>query len=722
MTFTRQLDEMDCGPACLRMIAAHHGRYESLSKLRTACQISRMGVSMLGISHAAEQIGLRTLAVKIRLDGSDEKPGLKQFPMPCIAHWEQKHFVVVYQVSKSHVWVADPAHGKIKNTHQQFNQSWAMDDGQGIILGLEPTAEFYAGADKSKGGSWRYLFTYLADYKKLWVQFILGMLAGLVLQLIFPFLSQALMDVGVQGKDIGFIWLILIGQLTLFVARTAVQAIQAWILMQIGRRVNVRLVADFLTKLLRLPVGFYDSKNIGDLIQRIGDNDRVESFLTGSSINVIFSAVSFVVFSAVLLTYNGLIFGVFLLFSVLYAFWVGIFMKYRRDLDYVFFQQNADNQQNLYETIQGMHEIKLQGSGLKRRAKWLDIQTRLFRAQARSLSLRQWQDTGASSISQIKDILITFIAAMAVVDGKITIGMMMAIQYIVAQLDGPFHEFIGFARAAQDANISLERLAEITDAEEEAVEGVLSELPPKADIKIEDLSFKYNTLDDEVLKGIACEIPHGKVTAIVGLSGSGKTTLLKLLLGFYKPTKGGITVGGVSMNSMDLDWWRSQCGAVMQDGFIFSDSIAGNISESDNYPDFAKLNHSLKVANIQDFVQGLPLGYNTVIGGRGIGVSQGQKQRLLIARAVYRNPEFLFFDEATNALDTYNERVIQENLSEFFANKTVVVVAHRLSTVRNADQIIVLENGQIVETGNHNSLVKQKGRYLQLVENQLEVN
>jgi ATP-binding cassette subfamily B protein len=722
--FTHQLDAMDCGPACLKMITDHHGRVVSLQKLREKCHISREGVSLAGISEAAESLGLRTMAVKVTYESYIDQPGLTEFPLPCIVHWEQRHFVVVYKINSKYVWVADPAHGKIRLTKEQFKKSWCSDGDQGIALGLEPSPEFYqAGEVNTSKGVWGGLLPYLSPYRRMIIQFMIGILVGLVFQVMFPFLTQSLIDVGVQNQNLSFVTLILIAQLVLFVSQTFVQFIQSWIILQIGKRINVSLISDFLIRLMRLPLGYFDSKNVGDLIQRIQDNNRVESFLTGSVLSIFFSFLSVVVFSGILLMYDVLIFGVFLFFTTLYIVWVMIFMKRRADLDYLAFQQASDNQSTLFEMINGMQEIKLQGSERKRRWKWIDIQALLFRVQSKSLALRQYQDFGALFFNRLKDILITFIAARAVINGQITLGTLFAIQYIVGQLNAPFDQFIAFIRSAQDARISLTRMAEVTDVtpEEDPSVQTISEIPSEAAISLDKVGFAYSPLSPQVLSGIDLTIPAGKVTAIVGASGSGKTTLLKLLLGFYPPTEGKISVGSIPLQAINKSAWRAKCGTVMQDGFIFSDTIGNNIAESDDVISFTKLDRALHVANIQDFVYSMPLSYNTMIGAKGSGVSQGQRQRILIARAVYKDPEYLFFDEATNSLDATNERIIMENLNQFFQSKTVVVVAHRLSTVKNADNIVVLDAGKIVETGTHRELVEARWKYWELVQNQLDL-
>ncbi|MEZ4909667.1 MAG: peptidase domain-containing ABC transporter [Saprospiraceae bacterium] len=722
--FTQQLDTMDCGPACLKMIIDHHGRVVSLQKLREKCHISREGVSLAGISEAAESLGLRTMAVKVTYDSHRDQPGLTEFPLPCIVHWEQSHFVVVYKISSRYVWVADPAHGKIRLTKEQFKKSWCSDSEQGIALGLEPSPEFYQASEVTTSkGVWSGLLPYLSPYKRLIIQFMIGILVGLVFQVMFPFLTQSLIDVGVQNQNLSFVSLVLIAQLVLFVSQTFVLFIQSWIILQIGKRVNVSLISDFLIRLMRLPLGYFDSKNVGDLIQRIQDNSRVESFLTGSVLSIFFSFLSVVVFSGILAMYDALIFGVFLFFTTLYIAWVMIFMKRRADLDYLAFQQASDNQSTLFEMINGMQEIKLQGSERKRRWKWIDIQAMLFRVQSKSLALRQYQDFGALFFNRLKDILITFIAARAVINGQITLGTLFAIQYIVGQLNAPFDQFIAFIRSAQDARISLTRMAEVTDVtpEEDPTVQTIRDIPQEADIVLDKVGFAYSPLSPQVLSGIELTIPAGKVTAIVGASGSGKTTMLKLLLGFYPPTEGKVSVGSIPLQAINKSAWRAKCGTVMQDGYIFSDTIGNNIAESDDVISFTKLDRALHVANIQDFVYSMPLSYNTMIGAKGSGVSQGQRQRILIARAVYKDPEYLFFDEATNSLDATNERIIMENLNQFFQSKTVVVVAHRLSTVKNADNIVVLDAGKIVETGTHKDLVDLRGKYWELVQNQLDL-
>jgi len=715
---------MDCGPSCLRMIAKYHGRNYSVQTLRERSHITREGVSLLGTSDAAESIGFRSMGVRLSLDQL-----AKESPLPCIAHWKQNHFVVIIKITKKHVHVADPAHGLIKYTRDEFMNQWAStkseDEPQGICLLLEPTPDFYNqdGEVRDKK-TFRFLFSYLKPYGKFLTQLVLGMVLGALLQLIFPFLTQAIVDIGISNQDLGFITLILIAQLVLFISQASVEFIRSWILLHISTRVNISLISDFLIKLMKLPIGFFDSKMIGDLMQRIGDHTRIENFLTVSSLNILFSMVTLVIFSVVLAIYSIKILLIFLIGSALYIVWVLLFMKKRREVDYKRFAQMADNQSNLIQLITGMQEIKLNNCEKQKRWDWEKIQARLFKVNIKGLALNQYQQAGAVFFNQTKNILIIFVAAEAVVQGDMTLGMLVAVQYIIGTLNSPIDQMITFFRSAQDAKISLERLGEIhqKDEEEKPEEPKVSSLPAKKSLGVRGLTFRYSgSHSDPVLKNLTFEIPENKITAIVGASGSGKTTLVKLLLGFYPPEVGEVKVGELNIKNLNGRFWREQCGAVMQDGFIFSDTIARNIAVSDEYIDRDKLLHAVNIANIQDFIESLPLAYNTKIGQEGTGLSQGQKQRILIARAVYKNPEFLFFDEATNALDANNERVIMKKLNQFFEGKTAVVVAHRLSTVTNADQIIVLDKGEVIEQGTHEELTKLKGAYYALVKNQLEL-
>lgn len=719
-----QLDIMDCGPTCLRMIAKHYGKAYSIENLRGKSSIGREGVSLLGISDAAESIGFKTIGIRISLEKLIEDAVL-----PCIVHWKQNHFVVLYKIKNNIFYVSDPAHGLIKYNQEEFVNYWISTkkegEDKGIALLLEPTPEFYAmEEEKSNKATFSYLLSYLRPYKKYIVQLVLGLLLGSLLQLILPFLTQAVVDVGIGNQNLNFIYLVLVAQLVLFFSRAIVDFIRSWILLHIGTRINISLVSDFLIKLMKLPISFFDAKMIGDIMQRISDNHRIEAFLTQSILSILFATVNFFIFSIVLAIYNIQIFLVFLAGSILYALWIVMFLKKRRELDFKRFQQSSDNQNNLYQLITGMQEIKLNNCEKQRRWEWEHIQARLFKVSIKGLALSQYQQAGSVVINETKNIIISFMAAKSVIDGNITLGMMMSIQYILGQLNSPIEQMIGFMQQTQDAKISLERLGEIHQKEdEEKVEDEkLHELPEERSIRINNLSFQYDGAGMEnVLEDINLEIPQGKITAIVGTSGSGKTTLVKLLLGFYPPVKGEIKVGESALENISNRMWRSKCGAVMQDGFIFSDTIAKNISISDETISKEKLLNSVNVANIREFIESMPLAYNTKIGGDGHGLSQGQKQRMLIARAVYKNPEYIFFDEATNALDANNEKKIMENLDEFFKGKTVVVVAHRLSTVKNADQIVVLEKGKIVELGNHQELVAKQGKYYELVKNQLEL-
>jgi len=722
--FFQQRDQMDCGPTCLQMISSYYGKNYPLPYLRKICHITRRGVSLKGILDASERIGFRTMPVKIPFYAEKQfEPSFLRATFPCIVHWNQNHFIVVINADEKNVWIADPGEGKFKIDYEAFKKSWISDDEKGIALLLEPTPIFYEkeGVDYNKK-EFRYLFKYLIPYRRLLAQLVLGLILGSLFQLTLPFLTQSVVDVGIQNQNIGFIYLVLLGQLMIFIGQLTVNVLQSWILLHISTRINVSLISDFLSKLMRLPIGYFDTKMIGDLMQRISDHTRIEDFLTSSTLNILFSLVNFIIFGIVLLFYNKVIFLVFTVSSVAYIFWIAIFLKKRKEVDYQRFQEMSQNQSSLIEIIQGMQEIKLQNSERKRRRLWTNVQAKLFHANIRSLAISQYQDIGGNSINQLKDIGISFIAATAVINGQMTLGMMLAIQYIVGQLNGPLSQMIQFIRSAQDAKISLERLGEIHQTKEEEIEDHnTASIPKHSDIFIKNLSFKYNPLEDFVLKDLTLTIPHGKVTAIVGTSGSGKTTLVKILLGFFKPLEGSINLNKTSFNQINKKQWRHHCGAVMQDGYIFSDTIANNITESSEEVNRSRLLKAVQTANIQEFIESLPLKYNTTIGARGNGISQGQRQRLQIARAVYKDPDFLFFDEATNALDTKNERMIVENLNNFFEEKTVVVVAHRLSTVKNADQIVVLDKGELIEVGTHQELVLKKNAYFNLVKNQLEL-
>ncbi len=725
-----QLDAMDCGPTCLRMIAKHYGRHYSLETLRQHSFITREGVSMLGISDAAEHIGFRTSGVMISFEQL-----VKDVPLPCIVHWKQNHFVVVYNIKKHkrkgyRISVADPALGLVTYDEADFKKCWLStkkeSEDKGAALLLQPGPEFFDRDDEkeNKNRSLRYFLRYLAPYKSQLVQLVLGMLVVSILQLIFPFLTQSLVDVGIRDGNLSFITLILVAQLVIFVARLSVEFIRSWILLHMNTRINIALISDFLTKLMKLPLRYFDTKMTGDIMQRIGDHGRIESFLTGNSISTLFSFVNFFVFAFVLAYYNMVILGIFLAGNALYVAWILFFMKYRRELDHRRFAQSAGEQSNIIQLITGMQEIKLNNCEKQKRWQWERIQVKLFKIGIKGLILGQLQQVGSVFFSQTTNIIVSFIAAKAVVDGQMTLGMMMSLTYIIGQLASPVEQFIGFARAFQDAQISLERLNEVhgKEDEEETIENKLTVLPDRKDVSIENLSFSYDGADrDYVLDNINLTIPQEKVTAIVGASGSGKTTLIKLLLGFYEPNKGTIKVGETPLNIINPHLWRSKSGSVMQDGFIFSDTIAQNIGVGDDHVDIEKLRHAVTVANIRDFIDSLPLGYNTKIGMEGSGISQGQRQRILIARAVYKNPEFIFLDEATNALDANNEKEIMKHLHEFYKGKTVVVVAHRLSTVKDADNIVVLDGGKVAEEGTHDELTALRGKYYELVKNQLEL-
>lgn len=723
-----QHDAMDCGPACLRMVAAFHGRFFSLEGLRQRAHLNREGVSLLGISEAAEALGLRSTGVMVSFEE------LTTAPLPCIVHWNQQHFVVVYgfksKKGNTLVEVADPAGGKQRYTQEEFCRCWisSQTDEQaiGIALLLEPTPEFYAQeGERVNRRGFAFLFNYIRPYRNFITQVIIGLVVGSLLQLVLPFLTQSIVDVGIATNDLSYIWLVLIAQLMLMISSTATDFIRGWILLHLGTRVNIALISDFLIKLMRLPMGYFDTKMTGDILQRINDHSRIQHYLTNSSLNVVFSAFTLIIFSLVLLLYNFSIFGIFVVGSALYFVWVWLFMKRRAALDHKNFALQSANQSNLIQLVNGMQEIRLNGCEQQKRWEWERVQARMFKLRIRGLALAQYQDSGGVLINQTKNLLITAFVAKLVIDGSMTLGMMLAVQYIIGQLNSPIDQLISFMRESQDAKLSLERLSEIHEKadEESTLHPGVQEIPAGQPIVLHNIVFGYDTtrMGEPVIRGINLYIPAGKQTAIVGSSGSGKTTLVKLMLGFYPLLHGEIRVGNHRLDTYSQREWRKKCGVVMQDGFIFSDTIARNIAPGDERIDKEKLLHAAQIANIKEFIESLPLGYNTKIGQEGVGLSQGQKQRILIARAVYKDPEVVFLDEATNALDTNNERVIMQQLEQFLNGRTSVVVAHRLSTVRNADQIVVLDKGNIVEQGTHEELLKSGGAYYRLVKNQLDV-
>ncbi len=721
----KQADLKDCGPTCVKIIAKHYGKVLPIQTLRSLAETTREGSSLLGLSEAAEKIGFHTLGIRI-----DYKK-LQEVPLPCILHWNKNHFVVLYKIKKGALFISDPAHGLLKYNTQEFIKLWIgnnarEDTEEGIVLMIEPTPKFYndTPTDHIKNEfNFSFVSRYLLKYKKFILQLAIGLLAGSLLQLIVPFLTQSIVDVGIQNRDIHFIYLILFAQLFLFFGRTALEVIRGWILLHLSTRINISLISDFFIKLMNLPISFFDSKMTGDILQRINDHKRIEKILTTSSLNILFSMFNLVIFGFVLAYYNVLIFAIFLIGSVLYFLWVLFFFKRRKDLDYKRFSEVSQEQSKVIELINGMQEIKLHNAERQMRWNWEFVQARLFKVGIKSLALEQTQTVGSSFINELKNILITVLSAKLVIDGEITLGMMMAISYIVGQLNAPVTQLINFLRDAQDAKISLDRLGEIhnKDDEEKLGDTKLQRIPEGADITIKNISFKYLGGLDPVIRNLNLIIPANKITAIVGVSGSGKTTLMKLLLKFYEPTHGEIKKGPFNLVNISQKTWRDHCGVVMQEGYIFNDTIARNIAVGSDFIDQDKLIHAAKVANIKSFIEELPLGYNTKIGLEGTGLSTGQKQRMLIARAVYKNPKFLLFDEATSALDANNEKIIMENLNAFFSNKTAVIIAHRLSTVKNAHQIVVLDKGGIVETGTHKELTRLKGHYYNLVKNQLEL-
>lgn len=734
-----QLDSMDCGPTCLRMIAQYYGRYYNLQYLREQCFITRLGVSMLGISDAAEHIGFRSINVRC-----DIKQLIEEAPLPCILHWNQKHFVVCYDIKREFSWfrdkeksvykfkIADPAGEKYILTESEFSKCWISTKRNGKDMGaallLEPTPEFYSfseeGDECKEQHTLATFWRYLQPYKSQLLQLGAGMLISSIIALITPFLTQSVIDQGIGHNNLNFVTLVLIAQLVIAITTTFVGFVESWISLYMNTKLNITLISDFLRKLMKLPLRFFDTKNVGDILQRIGDHGRIESFLINTPFTILFSMVNFIIFAIIMAYYSGTILLIFLVGNLLNVGWILLFMRYRRKLDFSRFAQASAEQGNLYGLIAGMQDIKLNNCEKQQRWKWERIQIRLFKISIKGVTLAQAQQVGSLFFTQATSILLSFLSARYVIEGEITLGVMMAISYILGQLSAPVAQIISVSHSFQDAKISLERLNEIHNREDEeaAISGKVTLLPEEKGLNLNDVSFSYSGAErDFVLNDVSISMPANKITAIVGESGSGKTTIVKLLLGFYTPQKGSITIGNIPIEEINPHVWRRKVGAVLQDSYIFSDTIARNIAPDAEEIDKERLLYAATVANIHEFVNSLPLRYNTKIGMEGNGISQGQRQRLLIARAVYKDPDLILLDEATNSLDTVNEKKIMDNLNSFYQGKTVVVVAHRLSTVKNADNIIVMEKGKVIEQGTHRELIERKGAYYTLVSNQLEL-
>ncbi|CAM2748651.1 Type I protein secretion ATP-binding protein [Flavobacterium psychrophilum] len=722
---------MDCGPACLAMVSSFYKKNYSLQYLRENSFITREGVSLLGITEASKKIGYETISAKLTIEKLIEE---KQ-TLPCILHWNQNHFVVLKKISKKiftnkyYFHIADPGHGTIKLNQIDFKKSWLSDIDKGVALFLNPTEIFYKlTPPKEEKLTIKYILSYLTPYKKQLLLLFSMLLIGSCLTLIFPFLTQNLIDKGVNKKDLSFIGIILLAQLGVFLGSIIIEIIRNWIMLYIGTKISISIISDFLKKLLQLPIKFFDTKMMGDFNQRIQDNERIEHFLTSQSLLTFFSIITFSVFFGVLWYYNFTILIIYLSLTILSITWSFFWLKKRKILDYFLFQQRSQNQESIYEIINGVTEMKLNQFEDFKRKEWETIQQKLFKINIRVLKIDQFQLSGFEFLNQVKNILVTFLAATFVVKNTMTLGELLSVSYIIGQMNSPVNQLVNFFRSLQDAKLSLERLNEVQNHPTEEQNSnkktilIFDNHNQKSEIKFNNVSFQYEGPESPyVLKDINFKIPEGKVTAIVGASGSGKTTLMKLLLKFYEPTQGELLFNSENINNLSPKSLRENCGVVMQDGFIFSDTIERNIATGDENINKEKLQNAVKIANIEEFVKSLPLGYNTKIGASGNGISGGQKQRILIARAVYKNPHYIFFDEATSALDAENEKIIHDNLQQFFKGKTVLIIAHRLSTVKNADQIIVLKNGEIAETGNHQQLVQNKGDYFNLVKNQLEL-
>lgn len=713
------MDSQDCGPASLKMIAKYYGRYYSLQYLRDKCGITKEGISIKNLSIGAEAIGLRTLAIRCQLQDIVERVSL-----PCIAFWNQNHYVVVYHADNKHIWVSDPMKGRVRYSHEAFAKGWVVSgESGGILLGIEPTVDFDSSEAeiRQRRETLSGILKYFAPYRNNFLLVFFVMFVVTLLQALLPFISKAVIDVGIKTSDIQFINMILIGNAAILVSIMVFNVIRDWVLMHITARVNIALISDYLIKLMKLPITFFETKLVGDILQRARDHERIRNFIMNNSLSVIFSSLTFVVFSVILLIYDPSIFYIFLSGSILYIGWVLLFMSVRKRLDWQYFELVSKDQSYWVETVSSMQDIKINNYERSRRWKWEGIQATLYKVNKKVLAVTNMQNLGAQFIESMKNMAITFFCATAVIKGEITYGTMISTQFIIGMLNGPLVQFINFVVSAQYAKISFLRMNEIRqlqDEEEIVSSGTDNIVPDHGTIKLSNISFRYNANTPLVLEWVNLTIPENKVTAIVGGSGSGKSSLLKLLVRLYKPSYGTIDINGIDMNTISLQGWRDRIGVVMQDGHLFNDTIKNNIVLDDDKVDYNKLEDCCQIAQIASEIHSMPKGFETKIGENGRGISGGQKQRILIARALYRNPRYLFLDEATNALDTVNERKIVDALNSAFESRTVVVVAHRLSTIMHADQIVVLDKGHVVEIGKHDELLEKRGYYYRLVSSQ----
>lgn len=730
--FVAQHDSMDCGPACLCMIGKKYGKNYPLQYLRDNSYLTKEGISLNGLTEGATLMGFESMAVKTSLNTL-----LEERPFPTILFWNDNHFVVLYDVvkhpfKKGNIFkIADPAKGRISLRENVFREAWLGRNEKGVAFLVEPTGEFYTlQPPVEKKLTFQYLYKYIKPYNKEFSHLIAILTTGSLFTLVFPFLTQSLIDKGISVNNLHYVFIILLAQVFILLGTIGVDIVRNWLVLYIGTRINITIISDFFRKILKLPVNFFDTKYSGDFYQRIQDHSRIEQFLTSQSLTTFFSLINFCIFLFVLFYYDYKIVLVYASLTIISILWSRKFLKKREYLDYFRFRSNALSNQSVNEMIHGVYEIKTNNFEDYKRKQWEEVQVKLFFLNLKALRLDQLQLTGFDFINQFKNILVTFIAAREVILGNITLGEMLSVAYIIGQLNSPIQHLITFFRSLQDAELSMKRLTEVHDYKDEvqpehidvktisfrAKDGL------EGGIKIKNLSFRYEgPYSPLVLDKIDLFIPEGKTTAIVGGSGSGKSTLMKLLLQFYTPTQGKIYVNDIQLSSISASSWRSKCGVVMQDGFIFSESISRNIATKDVDIDKSRLHDAIRIANIGDYIDSLPKGSESKIGAIGSDISGGQRQRLLIARAVYKKPDYMFFDEATSSLDTENEKTIHDNLRLFFKGKTVVIIAHRLSTIKNADQIIVLKNGKIAEQGNHKSLLLNRADYYNLVKNQLEL-